>query len=291
MALLGVPLIVLMGFFPMLVGRTGGGIEVGLDVCVLVFLVCVTDPVEALVVWALGTVICQLLTDKQPATKAFNFGLGVLAGGLAVLVIELTTVRRPDDDPVSCSRVGLGALVYFVFDFVVTSISLSLEEGTPLREEFAPRGAVTAGAAFLAISSLGYLGAIVYRQPPLWATGLLVVPVATIVVASRVQSRGTEHARRLSVLLDTAVKVQSLVDRETMLDTAQAGGPRPAPRPTGRAAADAARASTRSGYGSRAPTTSCGSSDGPSTGRARRSATTSTVWPPWSRWPTMPSPG
>ena len=175
LAFLGVPLIVALGFFPMLVGRTGGGIEVGLDVCVLVFLLCVTEPVLTLVVWAIGTGVCQVLTDKQRATKAFNFGLGVLAGGLAIFVFELTRAASPNQAQ-ELLAVGLGALVYFVFDFVVTSISLALEEGTPLRNEFAPRGAVTAGAAFLAISSLGYLAAIVYRQPPLWATGLLVVP-------------------------------------------------------------------------------------------------------------------
>jgi len=213
-AFLGVPLIVVMGFFPMLLVRAGGGIEVGLDVCVLVFLVCVTDPVLALVVWSLGTAICQVFTDKQAATKAFNTGLGVLAGGLMVLMTE---VFRPDTEELVA--VGLGAVVYFVFDFLVTSVSLSLEEGTPLHNEFAaPRGAATAGAAFLAISSLGYLGAVVYEDVR-WATALLAVPVTTIVVASRVQSRGTEHARRLSVLLDTAVKVQSLVDRETLLAT------------------------------------------------------------------------
>lgn len=217
-AFLGLPLIVVMGFFPMLLVRAGGGIEVGLDVCVLVFLVCVTDPVLALVVWSLGTAICQVLTDKQRATKAFNTGLGVLAGGLLVLVTEVFRPVGPTYTE-ELLAVGLGAVVYFVFDFLVTSVSLSLEEGTPLHSEFAaPRGAATAGAAFLAISSLGYLGAVVYEDVR-WATALLAVPVTTIVVASRVQSRGTEHARRLSVLLDTAVKVQSLVDRETLLDT------------------------------------------------------------------------
>jgi diguanylate cyclase (GGDEF)-like protein len=228
----------IIGWFPMLIGRTGGGIEVGLDTCVLIFLVNVTSPVEALTIWALGTGLCQALNDKRIPTKAFNFGLGVLAGGLAVMVIELTRGGR-DGNLRELLAMGIGAAVYFVFDFVVTATSLSLEERTSLAKELAPTGALGALIAFVAVASLGYLGALVVENLPRWAAALLLVPVATILVASRAQSRGSEHARRLKILLDTAVDVQTASDHETLLETLRIGAadllrdPRVALRPAG----------------------------------------------------------
>ena len=64
-SLLAVPLIVFMGYFPMLIGRTGGGIEIGLDSCVLIFLANVVGEWNTLAVWFVGTLICQLLADKR----------------------------------------------------------------------------------------------------------------------------------------------------------------------------------------------------------------------------------
>ena len=65
-----VPMIAMMGYFPMVIGRTGGGIEIGLDSCVLIFLANVAGPWEALLLWSLGTTIGQLVSDKRRATKA-----------------------------------------------------------------------------------------------------------------------------------------------------------------------------------------------------------------------------
>ena len=182
--ILAVPLIVMMGYFPMLIGRTGGGIEIGLESCVLIFLANVSTPWEALLVWLLGTTIAQLLSDKRRATKAFNSGLGVIAGGLALLVISLTRADRPATIP-DLLAMGLGAAVYFAVDFFLSAISLSLQEGTSLRQEVVPTGALEAFISFLAISSLGYLAALVVyamsshnlEHPlPLWSAVLLRCP-------------------------------------------------------------------------------------------------------------------
>ena len=101
--LLGVPLIMLMGWFPMLIGRTGGGIEIGLDTCVLVFLAMVTEPIQALAIWWLGTFACQLLSNKRVSTKLFNIGLGGMAGGVSLFCIDATRgsvpVRRASCSP------------------------------------------------------------------------------------------------------------------------------------------------------------------------------------------------
>ena len=42
-------------------------------------------------------------------------------------------------------------------------------------------------------------------------------------VASRAQSRGSEHARRLKILLDTAVRVQTVSDRSAVMDALTSG--------------------------------------------------------------------
>jgi diguanylate cyclase (GGDEF)-like protein len=221
---LSVPLITLMGWFPMLIGRGRGGIEIGLDTCVLVFLMTVGHPSQALAIWAIGTLLCQVFTDKRPMTKVFNVGIGILGAGLACLAIQLTRGPVTEHGTVrELCALGLGAAVYFLVDFNVSAISLNLEEDSTLFRDVAPTGALGAFAAFLAIASLGYLGALVWRTLPHWTAILLAVPVATILVASRAQSRGAEHARRLKVLLDAAVDVQTAEDRETLLETLRAG--------------------------------------------------------------------
>jgi diguanylate cyclase (GGDEF)-like protein len=231
LTILAVPMIVMMSYFPMLIGRTGGGIEIGLDSCVLIFLANVASPWASLVLWSLGTTIGQLLTDKRSATKAFNSGLGILSGGLALLTIRLAR----SDVPASLKdllAMGMGAAVYFAVDYVLSATSLTLQEGTSLRREIVPTGALAAFVSFLAISSLGYLAALVvyamsksHPDSPLppWSALLLAVPVMTILVASRALSRGGEMARRLKVLFDTVVKAQNVQDHAPLLDALREG--------------------------------------------------------------------
>jgi diguanylate cyclase (GGDEF)-like protein len=220
--LLGIPLIMVMGWFPMVIGRAGGGIEIGLETCVLVFLAVVTQPIQALAIWFLGTLGCQILANKRGSTKLFNIGLGGTAGGLALFCIEATR-STSSGNPRELLAAGAGAAVYFVVDFSVSAVSLSLEEGLSIVAGLRPTGALGALVAFLGIASLGYLAALVVSLLPAWSAALLAVPVATIMVASRAQSRGSEHARRLKILLDTAVRVQTVADRSAVMDALTSG--------------------------------------------------------------------
>ena len=227
---LGVPFVMVMSWFPMLIGRTGGGIEIAFDSCVLIFLGIVATPVQALAVWSVGLTLGQILTDKRRSIKAFNSGLGVLAGGLALLAIDLT--RGPQHGtPRELVAVGLGAAVYFLVDFVVSAVSLSIEERTGIRQELTLTGVLPSMIAYLAIASLGYLAALVVRAAlvvpalalPPWSAALLAVPLATILVASRAQSRGSEYARRLRVVLTTAIRVQSVITTPEVLEELRSG--------------------------------------------------------------------
>ena len=135
--LLAVPLIMVMGWFPMLVGRQGGGIEIGLDTCILIFLGTIAQPETALVVWSLGVTLGQVLSEKKRSTQIFNSALGVTAGGLAILVLELTRSGAPTS-PRELLAAGLAGVVYFVVDFVVSAISLVIDDESKFREAFSP---------------------------------------------------------------------------------------------------------------------------------------------------------
>ena len=220
--LLGIPLIMVMGWFPMLVGRTGGEIEIAFDACVLIFLSLVTSPFPALAVWSIGLTLGQMLTKKRRSTKVFNCGLGVIAGGLALLVIN-STGGLQEQTPRGLVAVVLGAAVYFMVDFSVSTVSLSLEEGTSIRRELTLTGVAPPMIAYLATASLGYLAALVVRALPHWSAALLAVPVATILVAARAQSRGSENARRLRVLLTTAIRIQTVTTTPEVLQELRSG--------------------------------------------------------------------
>src|ERR671920_76255 len=84
----GVPLIALMSRFPLVLTRGTGGIEVGFESAVLVFLACLDGGSGALAVWSAGQAVSQLTTPKRPDVRVFNVALSTISGGLA-----LTTMR------------------------------------------------------------------------------------------------------------------------------------------------------------------------------------------------------
>ena len=63
-ALISIPLIVVIAKFPMILDSGDGGIEVGFDSSILMYLLCTTDQAaEALVIWSLGVLVTQITTD------------------------------------------------------------------------------------------------------------------------------------------------------------------------------------------------------------------------------------
>ena len=216
--LLSVPLIVIIAKFPMVLDSGDGGIEVGFDSSILMFLLCTLGPHEALVIWALGVLVTQITTDKRPMVKLFNVGIGVVGGAVSAWVIH--SVRGPDGEGTAREllAVALAAACYFATDFVLSAVSVALETETPLRSHLAQRGTLVAIACFVPFDSLGYLGAVVGRSLEWWTLLLLAVPLATLLVATRAVVRGTENARRLSVLFEAAMRAQTLSDTRQVLD-------------------------------------------------------------------------
>jgi diguanylate cyclase (GGDEF)-like protein len=203
----GAPLIALMSRFPLVLDRGSGGIEIGFESAVLVFLVCLDGGVGALGVWTVGQLLSQLTTTKRVDTRLFNIGVSILAGSVAVLVMHAVG-GIGSTTPREMLAVGLGCSAFFLIDFVVSAVSVALEDSAPVLGELRQTAALAALGVFVAIDSLGYLAALVQRWLPAWASLLLAVPVFTILVATRALSRGREHRRRLSALFDAAADAQ-----------------------------------------------------------------------------------
>jgi diguanylate cyclase (GGDEF)-like protein len=216
-ALLCVPLVVLIARFPMLLDRDGGGLEVGFDSCVLMFLLCSVQPHVALAVWSIAVVATQLTNGKRLGPRLFNVGVGVLGGAVAAV-----TVARVRGDAFGAPRellaVALAAVAYFAVDFVVSACSVALEQRGSFVDEFRQPGTMLAVACFVPFDCLGYLGAVVSRTTPWWTWGLLAVPLMTLLVATRAVTRGRENARRLSVLFDASVRLHTVTDERSASD-------------------------------------------------------------------------
>ena len=162
LALVCVPLIVIIAKFPMVLDSGEGGIEVGFDSSVLMFLLCTLDsPYEAVLIWAMGVLVTQMTTDKRPAVKLFNIGVGFLGGGVAAAVVF--QVRGPNGEGTfrELLAVALAAACYFATDYLTSAVSVAIETDTPVRGHLVQRGTLFAIACFVPFDSLGYLGAVV----------------------------------------------------------------------------------------------------------------------------------
>jgi diguanylate cyclase (GGDEF)-like protein len=217
--LLTIPLIVVIARFPMILDTGEGGIEVGFDSTILMFLLCTLDPFQAIVVWSAGVLITQLTTQKRLMVKLFNIGIGLVGGGVAAGVLALVNGPQPPlGDPWTLLAVALAATAYFASDFLLSAVSVSVETRTPIREHLMQRGTVLAILCFVPFTSLGYLGALMSKSQERWTLVLLAVPLATLLIATRSLTRGGENARRLTVLFDAAVRAQTLSDTRQVVD-------------------------------------------------------------------------
>lgn len=210
-------LIVVVARVPLVIDSgDGGGIEVGFDSLILMFLLCTQDAHVALTVWSVGVLATQLTSGKRWRAKAFNIGLGILAGGLASAALDL--VRG---DAIGSWRelaaVMLGAAVYFFTDYFLSAVAVGLQSGTRIRTLLLDSGTLFAIGCFVPFDTLGYLGAVVYRDHPWWTQAILAIPLVTLLVATRAITRGRENARRLTVLFDASVRAQRYTRREDVL--------------------------------------------------------------------------
>ena len=216
-ALIGVPLIVVIARFPMVLDNEDGSIEIGFDSIVLIYLLCTFDALPALAVWGLGVVATQLTSGKRASAFVFNIGVGILAGALAAGTLDLLR-GSATGTPRELVAVVAAAAAYFSLDYVLTAVSVAIDSQTPVRRHLVQAGTWLAVACFVPFDLLGYLAAIVLRSNPWWTIVLLVVPLATLLINTRAIVHGRENARRLSVLFEAAVRVQALHEPELVIE-------------------------------------------------------------------------
>jgi diguanylate cyclase (GGDEF)-like protein len=214
---LGVPLVVVVARFPMVLDGEDGGIEIGFDSTVLMFLLCTFDPRTALAVWGLAVVATQATSGKRLTAQLFNVGAGLLGGAAAAVTLHV--VRGPQiGTPRELLAMVAAAGAYFFVDYVLSAISVGIDSGTPIRGHLVQPGTWLAVACFVPFDLLGYLAAIVHRTSPLWTLSLLVIPLVTLLVSTRAIARGRENARRLTVLFEAAVRVQAMHESRLIIE-------------------------------------------------------------------------
>ena len=213
--LLGAPVAALMSRFPLVLSRASSGIEVGFESAVLVFLACFDGGHGALSVWAVSSLLAQATTTKRPDTRMFNVGISITSGAAALATMRAVS-PLDETSPQALLAVGAGCAAFFVVDYVVSGVSVALEDRTWLLAELRQGSAAAALGIFVAIDSLGYLAAVVVRELEDWVASLLAVPLLTILVATRALSRGYEHRRRLQALFDAAAEAQVVQSREAL---------------------------------------------------------------------------
>jgi diguanylate cyclase (GGDEF)-like protein len=212
---LGVPVATLMSRFPLVMTRSASGIEIGFESAVLVFLACFDGGHGALAVWIVSQVLSQATTTKRTDIRLFNIGLGVVAGAAAIAT--MTAISDLDStSPRELLAIGAGCAVFFLVDYLVSAVSISLEDRSAVSEALRRSSGLAALGVFVAFDSLGYLAALVVRELPAWSAGLLAVPLVTILVATRALSHGFEHRRRLAALFDAAAEAQVVPSRQAL---------------------------------------------------------------------------
>ncbi|HWI43802.1 MAG TPA: EAL domain-containing protein [Nocardioides sp.] len=207
-----VPVIALVARFPLVIDRADGGIEVGFDSNVLMFMLCTLDAHDALLLWSAGVVLTQVTSGKKLSSALFNIGIGICAGALSSGVLH--AVRQGDiGTPRELAAVALAAGVYFASDYLASAVSVAISSRSPVRMHLIQRSTLLALACVVPFDTLGYLDAVVLRLAPRWTVALLAIPFVTLLVATHAVTRGQENARRLTVLFDAAVKAQTLASR------------------------------------------------------------------------------
>jgi len=208
-AAVGIPLVALVARYPMVLDGEDGGIEIGFDSSILMFLLCTFDAPSAIVVWGAAVILTQLISGKRPTAQVFNIGAGILAAGAAAGLFHLVRGTEIGTARELLAMV-VAAFAYFLVDYVLSAVSVSIDTSSQLRKQLIQRGTLLAIAAFVPFDLLGYLAAVMLRNSPWWTLVLLIVPLLTLLLSTRAITRGREDQRRLTVLLEAAVRVQAV---------------------------------------------------------------------------------
>jgi len=206
--LAGITLIFVMARYPVVLPQRGGDAVIGFEISALVFLTLTRQPSEALLMWCIGQLISQSVGRRSMRNRLFNIGVTFTCGGLFVWIATQSGQRSADG--FSLLLVSLACAAYFLVDLVVTAASLALESGKSLDVRWS--AALMPLLVFVAVSTIGFLAALLHEGAPSWTLALLLVPIATILVAIRSVSESRLAQMRLGGLLDAATRAPDWAD-------------------------------------------------------------------------------
>ena len=204
----GVALIIVMARYPVVLPQRGGDAVIGFEISALVFLTLTRRPSEALVMWCVGQVISQSFGRRSMRNRIFNVGVTATSGGLFVWIVTMGGARSANG--FALLLVSLACAAYFLVDLIVTAGSLALESHKSLDVRWS--SALMPLLVFVAVSTIGFLAALLHTVAPTWTLALLLVPIATILVAVRSVSESRLTQMRLGGLLDAATRAPDWAD-------------------------------------------------------------------------------
>lgn len=215
-AVFAVPLCVLMSRFPLVLTRRDGDAVVGVEACVLVFLSLTRPPMETLALWSLGMALSCALKRRARHIRLVNFGATIGGGSLLVAVVALGA-RLGYAGTLEVVMVILGGSAYFAFGLLVEAVSTAIREQQIIRRTLRWRSVLLGLLCFVGVVSLGCLGAVLDRSHPQWALGLLLLPIATILVAAGSVNEANMAHQRLSGLFDASAEAADWHDDEELV--------------------------------------------------------------------------
>ncbi len=208
-------LAIVMSRFPLVLSQPSGEAEIGFEASLLVFVSLVARPAQALALWSVSMVITCWCHRRRVRARLFNIGTTVGGGALLVAVVSAGD-RSGATGVLELVMVVAGCSAYFMFDLLITAASLAVENHTPLSSALRWRAVPLGLLCFVGVDTVGYLGAVLFRSQAQWTLVLLLVPLATILVAAHSVSTSRTAQDRLSGLFSAATLAPEWANEEQL---------------------------------------------------------------------------
>jgi diguanylate cyclase (GGDEF)-like protein len=200
--LVAIPVIVVIGRFPIRVHGLGGQMEFVCTPAVLTFLAFQAPAAVASALWTLGYAVEQGLSRRPVPSKLFNIGLAAIAGRLTITVTGALATSRLDARSLLAVLAGTGG--YFAADFLLTYASVWMFQPVRLRNLLRDPAIGIALAGLVGATAIGYTGTVLAHVR--WFALLLTAPpIGAMFLASQAYDQANRHRSRLEGLFHAAV--------------------------------------------------------------------------------------